>query len=280
MPRYITVDDPSEELQALQILAFSLSEAASRLSPKQSDKTPKSLSPAIVAAPLVLAAGRSVSLGYFAGLDTPIELLALSVRNTFEILLRLLHIIESDGNLQAWRTEAFTDQIQIYEAMLTLPGPENAKSVIQDEVERVRQQADARGLSPGPRPLMMRDLVKGTKYKQEYEAFYKLYSKLIHPSAWLVNMPTAVESNMYHMKLVYGAQLYGWLILKTVEDNFGVSFDECRQVAIARFRKNKSTVRPASVTSMGTVSTVGRNEPCPCGSGKKYKKCHGGTLVN
>jgi preprotein translocase subunit SecA len=22
---------------------------------------------------------------------------------------------------------------------------------------------------------------------------------------------------------------------------------------------------------------VGRNEPCPCGSGKKYKKCHGQT---
>ncbi|MCA3587256.1 MAG: SEC-C domain-containing protein, partial [Methylocystis sp.] len=20
---------------------------------------------------------------------------------------------------------------------------------------------------------------------------------------------------------------------------------------------------------------AGRNEPCPCGSGKKYKKCHG-----
>jgi preprotein translocase subunit SecA len=24
-----------------------------------------------------------------------------------------------------------------------------------------------------------------------------------------------------------------------------------------------------------TVTTVGRNEPCPCGSGKKYKNCHG-----
>jgi len=23
---------------------------------------------------------------------------------------------------------------------------------------------------------------------------------------------------------------------------------------------------------------VGRNEPCPCGSGKKYKKCHGATM--
>jgi len=23
------------------------------------------------------------------------------------------------------------------------------------------------------------------------------------------------------------------------------------------------------------VPRVGRNEPCPCGSGKKYKQCHG-----
>jgi uncharacterized protein YecA (UPF0149 family) len=22
----------------------------------------------------------------------------------------------------------------------------------------------------------------------------------------------------------------------------------------------------------------GRNDPCPCGSGKKFKKCHGGAL--
>ena len=25
----------------------------------------------------------------------------------------------------------------------------------------------------------------------------------------------------------------------------------------------------------GRTVPVGRNEPCPCGSGKKYKKCHG-----
>jgi len=25
-------------------------------------------------------------------------------------------------------------------------------------------------------------------------------------------------------------------------------------------------------------STVRRNDPCPCGSGKKFKKCHGATL--
>ncbi|MDE2639230.1 MAG: tryptophan 7-halogenase, partial [Chloroflexota bacterium] len=26
-----------------------------------------------------------------------------------------------------------------------------------------------------------------------------------------------------------------------------------------------------------TVQSTGRNEPCPCGSGKKYKRCHGGA---
>jgi uncharacterized protein len=29
-----------------------------------------------------------------------------------------------------------------------------------------------------------------------------------------------------------------------------------------------------------TASKVGRNEACPCGSGKKYKKCCGGATVN
>jgi preprotein translocase subunit SecA len=27
--------------------------------------------------------------------------------------------------------------------------------------------------------------------------------------------------------------------------------------------------------SSPTSEKVGRNDPCPCGSGKKYKKCHG-----
>ena len=31
---------------------------------------------------------------------------------------------------------------------------------------------------------------------------------------------------------------------------------------------DETTIRP-------TVPRVGRNEPCPCGSGKKYKHCHG-----
>lgn len=27
------------------------------------------------------------------------------------------------------------------------------------------------------------------------------------------------------------------------------------------------------------MAKTGRNDPCPCGSGKKYKKCHGGAVT-
>ena len=32
---------------------------------------------------------------------------------------------------------------------------------------------------------------------------------------------------------------------------------------------------PGRPPSVGTSQKVGRNDPCPCGSGKKYKRCHG-----
>jgi preprotein translocase subunit SecA len=36
-----------------------------------------------------------------------------------------------------------------------------------------------------------------------------------------------------------------------------------------------SPAEKASATQQRSVPKVGRNDPCPCGSGKKYKKCHG-----
>lgn len=36
-----------------------------------------------------------------------------------------------------------------------------------------------------------------------------------------------------------------------------------------------ATVRTAIADDYGKSAPVGRNEPCPCGSGKKFKQCHG-----
>ncbi len=37
-------------------------------------------------------------------------------------------------------------------------------------------------------------------------------------------------------------------------------------------------VAPSGGTGLQDWSTVGRNDPCPCGSGKKFKKCHGASM--
>jgi uncharacterized protein len=52
------------------------------------------------------------------------------------------------------------------------------------------------------------------------------------------------------------------------------------QVVVEAFDAAMSGRRPGE--RQGTVAAVvkvGRNEPCPCGSGKKFKKCHGGALA-
>jgi len=47
------------------------------------------------------------------------------------------------------------------------------------------------------------------------------------------------------------------------------------------FRQHgKPDVRTRRPESPHTSNKVGRNDPCPCGSGKKYKRCCGGATIN
>ena len=39
--------------------------------------------------------------------------------------------------------------------------------------------------------------------------------------------------------------------------------------------EDEAPLPPPVETIRGEKKAVGRNEPCPCGSGKKYKKCCG-----
>jgi preprotein translocase subunit SecA len=42
--------------------------------------------------------------------------------------------------------------------------------------------------------------------------------------------------------------------------------------------RSMSDVANAAQAGLADFTNVGRNDPCPCGSGKKFKKCHGATL--
>ena len=55
-------------------------------------------------------------------------------------------------------------------------------------------------------------------------------------------------------------------------------------VQIFRYYRDQRGAAPSGRRSPLTVRReepkIGRNDPCPCGSGKKYKQCHGGTTLH
>jgi preprotein translocase subunit SecA len=55
-----------------------------------------------------------------------------------------------------------------------------------------------------------------------------------------------------------------------------------RERSHARLRLSHAGAPPPEAQKAETVrrdgDKVGRNDPCPCGSGKKYKKCHGAAV--
>ncbi|MBX6362809.1 MAG: preprotein translocase subunit SecA [Gemmatimonadetes bacterium] len=52
-----------------------------------------------------------------------------------------------------------------------------------------------------------------------------------------------------------------------------------QDVDVARLSTSHGEDGAAAKKPAAADSKVGRNDPCPCGSGKKYKKCHGAGLV-
>ncbi|MDO6964847.1 preprotein translocase subunit SecA [Rhizobium alvei] len=103
------------------------------------------------------------------------------------------------------------------------------------------------------------------EYKQEaFELFQAL----------LANLRNTVTGQMARVELAQGNQesedlppMEGHHIdASTGEDDFGEGYP------VSAFAAQETTRDPNDPSSWGEV---GRNEPCPCGSGKKYKHCHG-----
>jgi len=69
--------------------------------------------------------------------------------------------------------------------------------------------------------------------------------------------------------------------INNVRNSLGLT--QFRKVAKEAFDSVPEDLKPfvdlgkltADTTVHRETAKVGRNDPCPCGSGKKYKKCHG-----
>jgi preprotein translocase subunit SecA len=58
-------------------------------------------------------------------------------------------------------------------------------------------------------------------------------------------------------------------------DQFGVGGPSQEQIAAASAAAGGAKAAQVINDVNDPWANVGRNDPCPCGSGKKYKKCHG-----
>jgi len=208
----VVVGEAAAETRAIQVLSVALKQAAHWSGDHISDTTLKQTVP-----PLLYAAGNTVALGSILGPKTPTEIFALAARNTFELYLRLKYILASRNNCQTWREEAATDQLEIYGNVLKLDLAESARATLKEEIERVKKHAAKRGLQPTSKLMMVRQLALAAHLQDEYDAYYKVCSKFIHPSSFWVNWPEAASTPIYRTTFVLKLQLYGQLILDELE---------------------------------------------------------------
>jgi hypothetical protein len=121
-------------------------------------------------------------------LPCPIQLLALCARSEYELYLLAKKVFSSDLELRRWLSETASDNLALIEATSAL-----LDHISQDH-ESAKQEIDAfqtmlrdRGLNENDQPRRLLDLAREFGLEVEHRALFKLYSKLVHPSAFLIN---------------------------------------------------------------------------------------------
>jgi preprotein translocase subunit SecA len=84
---------------------------------------------------------------------------------------------------------------------------------------------------------------------------------------------------LYHAEPVEDMQLRRRGVSTTLShpDAQGLASSHAQQEKAANTPVSAPDAKPTTVRR--TQPKVGRNDPCPCGSGKKYKKCHGAAVA-
>ncbi len=101
------------------------------------------------------------------------------------------------------------------------------------------------------------------EYKQEG---YRMFQEM------LSTMEDRVTNIIFRVRLEAGAQARSvWNIGRTQKDEVGQFAQAERQRAAATAPQGEQKVKTIRIET----PKVGRNDPCPCGSGRKYKKCCG-----
>ncbi len=121
--------------------------------------------------------------------NAPIEYIAISARNLFECYLLTAYVIDDPSRAQELISQKALDELEINEGFLSLTTANTSAEtikMIEARKDYINKLMEISGLSPS-KHWTVSELAKKTENKMEYDAFFKLYSKYVHPSSWLMN---------------------------------------------------------------------------------------------
>ncbi len=154
-----------------------------------------------------------------------ISILALATRSLYELNLTIRLILKDPNNFNSWCSEAITDKIQVLEGLLgiqTVSSMSEQRNILQVEIDRLKTLRDKHQLPTIKSPPLAGHKAQQIGLSDEHKNLYKLFSKVVHPSSYLVNDYNNAASIETKMILQIHAQLYAWDTFSRVCEHFNV----------------------------------------------------------
>lgn len=173
----------------------------------------------------------------------------------------LKEIFESIKTILPERTEAF-------EKIFSIAKKEESRSVLQREIKEY-----ILGL--------FQQSLEGKKKEENSSYFVKIIMLQILDFLWMEHL-----ENMEALRDSVRLRAYGQIDPLVAYRNEGYKlFKDLfstfkKEVVFYYFKFKKEETKAKEIVSLEKKGKIGRNDPCPCGSGKKYKKCHGRRVLN
>lgn len=146
-------------------------------------------------------------------LNAHISIIAISTRSIYELNIRIRSVLLNDEELKKWASEAVTDKVQVLEGILTL-GQESEnvpeRAILRQEIARIQGLIAKYGMPVIKNPESTGNLAKLVELDAEHKALFKLFSKLVHPSSYMVNDYQNAASIETQKILQVHAQLYAY----------------------------------------------------------------------
>jgi preprotein translocase subunit SecA len=192
----------------------------------------------------------------------------------------LMGMVENHINEEGFDHQGFIDQ---------------AKTILEaDQLEDIKSIKEADALKIALNKLIQDDITfkRGKVGEESFNEFLKVVLLRVVDTYWMRHIDQMSELRQSIGLRGYGQvnplneyQEIGFQLFNDLVAN--IEHDATQYVLRAKIRDNLERVQVAKPVKESSgkdeptkkapvkVSKVGRNDPCPCGSGKKYKHCHG-----